>query len=233
MGRKRTPTAKFVFFGKGRSGTTLLVSLMNSHPDLFCDGETLNKKVARPLGRIRTRERLSPKSVYGFKLLSYQLRDLHDFDDPKAFLQSLIDDGYKLIHLRRHNNLRQVLSRLYVEHRMAYHAKKGSSTGPLEKMTLDVEDLKVQLGRSASLDQFEAQVLDGLTYLPVSYEDDLEDKAKHPETMSKVFHFLKLHYHEPKAGLKKITTKKLSGFIANADEVEQVLRGTEYERFLD
>ncbi|QTN38043.1 Nodulation protein H [Cryomorphaceae bacterium] len=229
----RKVEAKFVLFGKGRSGTTLLVSLMNSHPDLFCDGEILNKKVLQTKNRVRTRERLSPKAVYGFKLLSYQLRDLQDLPDPKAFLQALIDDGYKLIHLRRENNLRQVLSRLYAEHRMTYHAAKGSQNAPLEKMHLDVDDLLVQLGRSASLDRFEAEVLEGLDFLYVSYEKDLEDNTKHPETMRRVFSFLELDYHEPEAALKKITTKKLSGFIANADEVEHALRDSGYQSFLD
>jgi len=189
--------------------------------------------VLSPINRVSTRAALSPKSVFGFKLLSYQLRDLQDFKDPKAFLQSLIDQGYKLIHLRRENNFRQVLSRLYAEHRMTYHAAKGQKTTPLEKTHLDVPNLLVQLERSASLDTFESEVLDGLKFLYVSYENDLEDNSRHPETTKRVFDFLELEYHEPKAKLKKITTQELSGFISNADEVEKELSQSKFKHFLD
>lgn len=227
------PEAKFILFGKGRSGTTLLLSLLNSHPDLFCDGEILNKKVLNPNKRVAIRAALSPKNVFGFKLLSYQLRDLQNLKDPKAFLQSLIDQGYKLIHLRRENNLRQVLSRLYAERRMTYHAAKGQKTAPLEKIHLEVPNLLLQLERSAALDTFETEVLNGLNYLYVSYENDLEDNRQHPETMKRVFDFLELDYHEPKAKLKKITTQDLSGFISNADEVEKALAQSKFKHFIE
>ena len=44
----RKPPTKFVIFGRGRSGSTLLVSLLNSNPDIHCDGEILSRKKLFP-----------------------------------------------------------------------------------------------------------------------------------------------------------------------------------------
>ena len=47
------PEKKFIIFAQGRSGSTLLVSLMNCHKEIFCDGEILNRldygKIYNPL----------------------------------------------------------------------------------------------------------------------------------------------------------------------------------------
>lgn len=33
------PKTKFVIFGQGRTGSTLLTSLLSSHPEITCEGE--------------------------------------------------------------------------------------------------------------------------------------------------------------------------------------------------
>ena len=57
----------------GRSGSTLLVSLLDSHSQIFCDNEIYHRKVFAPWKYLRLRSRMGGKPVYGFKLLTYHL----------------------------------------------------------------------------------------------------------------------------------------------------------------
>ncbi len=45
-------TTKFVIYGQSRSGSTLLVELINTHPDVQCDGELFNEDAARIGNRV-------------------------------------------------------------------------------------------------------------------------------------------------------------------------------------
>ena len=81
--QERQFESKFVLFGGGRNGSTLLVSLLNSHPDIYCDGEILVGKLRSPFKHIKRRMQSSPKSIYGFKLLSYQLKEIQNSIDDK------------------------------------------------------------------------------------------------------------------------------------------------------
>ncbi len=50
----KNKTSKFIIFGQGRSGSTLLKQLLDSHPEITCEGELLNvedKYVTNPLLR--------------------------------------------------------------------------------------------------------------------------------------------------------------------------------------
>lgn len=65
------PTKKFVIFTVGRSGSRLLVSLLQSHTHIHCDDELFQRKLISPLNYLRLKERLSRKDVYGFELNTY------------------------------------------------------------------------------------------------------------------------------------------------------------------
>lgn len=41
-------TAKFVIHGQSRSGSTLLVELINTHPDIYCDRELKSSSNRQP-----------------------------------------------------------------------------------------------------------------------------------------------------------------------------------------
>lgn len=66
-------TEKFILFGRGRTGSTLLTDPLNSSNEVACDKEIFNRPVAFPQTYLKSREKLFHKPIYGFKLLSYQL----------------------------------------------------------------------------------------------------------------------------------------------------------------
>ncbi|MEM9980263.1 MAG: hypothetical protein AAF808_21770, partial [Cyanobacteria bacterium P01_D01_bin.2] len=69
---------RFIIFGRGRSGSTALVSLLNCLPKVYCDGEILEQRVLWPQSYVKAKAHTvqACATVYGCKILSYQLRDI-------------------------------------------------------------------------------------------------------------------------------------------------------------
>lgn len=233
LSASKKPEKKFVIFGKGRSGSTLLVSLLNSNPDVFCDGEILNRKMRNPIRHLHRMARREKHPIYGFKLLSYQVMFTHtNIKDKHGFMENLHNEGFNLIYLRRDNILRYALSILYARFRMQWHHEKGSGEIKREKMRVDLAEITRLMEDSIRDEKFEREVLEGLPHVEIVYERDLEDNSRHADTVKRICEFLDINYTEPETNLVKITTQELEGFIENADELRNHLQGTKFEKYL-
>jgi LPS sulfotransferase NodH len=223
---------RFVLFARGRSGTTLLLSMLNAHPAVEADGEILRRRALRPLGLVARCEAQTQAPVYGFKLLSYQLRSLQThLPDRRAFLAALVERGYRVLYLRRENLLRHALSGLYAEHRRRWHQ---TETDAADRPAIQVrrDDLFRWLDGSAQLRRFEREVLDGLPHLSLTYEEHLEDPARHADTLRRVTDRLDLDPIAPDTSLRKTTPRRLSDLATNADDVRRWVAASPYARFL-
>jgi len=89
------PDIKFVIFAQGRTGSTLLVELLNQIEEIHCEEEIYNKdffvfkqKIPFPYIYLLGKSRLSKSKVFGFKVKIYQLYD-HQNLNPLTFLKAL------------------------------------------------------------------------------------------------------------------------------------------------
>jgi len=230
--RSTPPETRFVLFARGRSGTTLLLSMLNAHPAVEADGEILRRRVLRPLRMVKQCKAQTQAPVYGFKLLSYQLRSLQThLSDRRAFLEALGERGYRVLYLRRRNLLRHALSGLYAEHRRRWHQTDTDATDrPAIRVRRD--DLFRWLDGSAQLRRFEQEVLDGLPHLSLTYEEHLEDPARHADTLRRVTGRLDLAPIAPDTSLRKTTPRRLSDLATNPDDVRRWVAASPYARFL-
>lgn len=230
--RDAPPETRFVLFARGRSGTTLLLSMLNQHPRVEGDGEILRRRACRPHALIEQRLGQTQAPVYGFKLLSYQLRSLQThLPDRRAFLEALVERGYRVLYLRRQNLLRHALSGLYAEHRNRWHQ---TDTDAADRPTIRVcrDDLFRWLDGSAQLRDFEQEVLDGLPYLSLTYEEHLEGSESHTDTLRRVAGWLDLAPIVPNTSLRKTTPRRLSDLATNPDDVRDWVAASPYARFL-
>ena len=106
---------RVVIFAQGRTGSTLLESLLCSTGHFFKYGELLNNdsgknEVIFPTQYIRGLSKWESDSNFIFHVKIYHLtRDRKRPVDPKIFLDTLYNDGFKVIFLRRNNLVRHVL----------------------------------------------------------------------------------------------------------------------------
>lgn len=226
--RSRIPPIRFFIFGQGRSGSTLLVDLLNSSPEVWCEKEILSRKVPLPAHYVRARSTLSPKPIYGFKVKIYQLTLDQRLPEPRRFLETLQADGWKTIYLRRSNVLRQSVSNLIAEQRRLYHERKGAARPELGKLRVELDDLLRRMQEREDYLAAEAEVLRELPYVPVEYETDLLDPGAHQRTLDRLFDFIGTSRVPVSTELKRINDRRLADLLENFDEVADRLAETRW-----
>lgn len=219
--KKSTPTNKFVILSTGRTGSTLLVSLLNSNPDVFCDGEILKHRYFNPLKVLNTHAQQSNKKIYGFKLLTHHIKDVQweARRNHEQFLRKLVADGYKIIYLERKHRLDQCLSMMYAILRNDWHKKRNHKTTAKKEMTVDLDNLDWWMNGFEELNQLEKQILQNIPHVHVVYEDDLSNPDMHMRTVKRICNFLEIEVTPPKTSLRKITPKRYEDYITNAKEM--------------
>ena len=124
--KSTTPdNVRLLIFGQGRSGSTLLESLICSTGHFYENGELLNTDRGEILYPIQYIYGLTKRNAFKnfiFHVKVYQLtRDRKRPIDPAKFLNVLYSDGWKIIYLRRKNKVKHQLSNWVAAHRGNYH----------------------------------------------------------------------------------------------------------------
>lgn len=239
---------KFVVVGVARTGSTLLLDLLNSDEQVLAFGELFRGGAAIGWDRWPFQTRQSPRllrlhdtepleflrtAVYcrwpreigavGFKLFYYHART-----GPQAavwdYLRNATDVA--VIHLKRRNILAQYLSL------RAAHATNVWSTSkpdaPLEPLRLDPEDclrhfIEVR-GQEEACDAF----FGGERMLTIVYEDLVADRGG---VMNRVAAHLGLRLRSMDAKLVRQRTQPLPSAIANYEQLRDCFAGSRWESF--
>lgn len=230
---KNSTPKKFLIFGRGRSGSTLLVDLLNSNREIHCDGEILNRHFLFPRTQVDIRMSACCKPVYGFKLLSYQVRDVQTIKNPDNFLYQLYHDGFQIIYLKRDNLLRHAISNIRARKKQFHYRKSCGESPENELLNINIENLLGWIKGSQSLYAFEESLLQRITCLRLTYEKDLADESIHQDTADKVFEFLDLPSAKVTTDLVKSRSTKLVDIIDNYEELAEAMLNHGYAQFLD
>lgn len=228
------PETRFVLFGRGRSGTTALVSLLDLLPTVHCEGEILHDYVPFPYVHVLGRSKRCTASTYGCKILSYQVRDVQQgLSSPKDFLRTLHDrDGFRILYLRRSNLLRHALSNIRAR-RESFHEKKTDA--PRTQSTLEVDpNLVTEWMRSSEdLHQYEQRLLAGVPHLSLTYEEHMRDPDAHQKTVNSICEYLNVESAPVEAPYRKLAPRSLKEGIANYEELADHLGDTPYAKYLE
>lgn len=230
---RRTPRTRFVILSGGRSGSTLLVELLDSHPEIRCEDELLHYPLFAPLVYVDRRSSMARKPVYGFKLLDYQLRQVQTrIPEPLGFVRQLVEAGYRVLYLERRNPLRMALSNILARQRGQYHVRSASALRP-GTLTVPLEDVDRWLRAIEVQRETQAHLLQGVPYLHLVYETDLLPGDAQQATVDRVSRYLGVEPRAVRARLQRITPARIRDFVENHDALAGHLRGTPYERFLE
>lgn len=249
-----TEQTRFVIFGIQRTGTTLLMGLLDQHPDVVCVGELFQYRtedVQHGIRRFRAYVHDSPQrrfldlirfggiiheyldTIYpmfntgaaGFKLMLDQIRRY------QPVLTYFVQNEFRIIRVVRHNILRTHISRLRARQSGIYHSAQpiaGSKVQvPLSSLLHDLSQLAADNARLAAL----ACEL-GLSYHTTTYEQLYGEQWSSEQR--RILSFLGV---DPEIDLRpksvKLTPDELESVIANYGEVVRLLTNTPYEACLD
>lgn len=230
---------KFIIYGQGRTGSTLLVKTLKSHPEIFCEREIFmdknlpfDQQVKDPFKMLRGKSSLFRSKVYGFKVKLYQITEQKSVKSPRWFLQEAANQGWKIIFLCRENVFEHVLSNFIAENLKQYHFNKKNSKKKFEKLSLRInsDELMQRMNQRITFRVEEDESLEGIDHHPVCYEE----LSKDPQTVcSAIYNFLGIDQANVKVKLQKTNTKKYSELIENFDEIYQELKANNLEKYVE
>jgi hypothetical protein len=234
LGPRPAKIRKFCIVTNGRTGSSPLVDLLNSHPAIRCDEELLKEWRDLPFLYVRGHAAQAKRegcAAYGFKLNTGAVRlapvETGNFG---KLIDLLASDGFSFIWLQRRNLVRQVVSGLRGrEHGFQIRGDEHSET----RIVADPVQLVASLRTFAYQADVIGQRLEPYPHLDLWYEDDLEDPAVHQRTVDKICDYLGLPGAPVSTEFRKVAPARLHDAIANYDEIAQVLAPTPFAAFLD
>jgi hypothetical protein len=223
-------STRFMILGIGRSGSTHLERLLNSHPDIRCYGElfTPGHRLFEDSGTKDHHEYLDSLAaeagtpVMGFK---------HMWPGLYAWAQTLDlfhDPAMKIIRLRRLNLLALHVSTLFVTASGVGHSTQGEYT--VDQVHVDIDACFADLHNCYFVDRILDELSRHNPLAHISYEHLVDNEQ---EVMRGLQAFLGVEPLTLESPMKRMRNRSLRDSIENWDEVATALRGTVWESFLD
>lgn len=216
----------------GRTGSELLVELLDSHPRMRCEGEILQDPFRDPVRYVTGRAaiaRLRKHDAYGFKINHLNARVGTYRTTLAQVVRDLADDGFTFVRIRRENLLRQTISSLRAGEEQSYHTREERHR---EALHLDPVHV-IYLMRTIEVyeERIDSYVQD-LDCMTLTYERDLESEAARGASLARVFALVGLEPAAVTTTLRQSTPRALADAVANHDELRDVLGKTRFAAYL-
>lgn len=221
---------KFVVVSRARTGSNLLISLLNSHPRVDARGELFRRMNGQSVeSRLDHVFRRRPRRIeaVGFKIFYYHPLDGHDSQVWDSL--SGMDDLY-VLHLKRRNVLRTLTSR-----------KLAGST-----------DIWLDKGRGGSAKEkpgvrFSAKGLEDAFEQNEAWEASCDERFREHEMMTLYYedlvngrdalqhaaNFLGVGPHAMSTALRQQNPEQLAALISNFEELRLHFHGSRWAMFFD
>lgn len=223
----------FVVYGQPRTGSTLLVRLLQSHPQIQCggqNGEILNPKRWRrgvkrylhtmvryiPESYVLWKASRSAKDAFGFKLLHNQV------PVSPRLMTNLHRLGWRLIHIQRRS-----LFDLAISRKVALWTKHWGDYKPslqADGMEISADDFLSHLQQCVLIRQKEFRTLAELPYISVVYEDDLLQEEDRQGICDSIFAALQIAPHQVSTTKKRSWDRPYSELIINYAELKALMK---------
>lgn len=222
----------FIVLSRSRTGSNMLISFLENHPDVHAEREILNKLNGRNYKELLAKgfHRKSHKiKASGFKIFYY-----HPLDDKSC---PIWDDLVKIkklsiIHLKRRNILRTLISREIASNHDTWLATSRKKVRAIKNkaVTFDVETLKIRFNRTKEWEAKGDEMFKNHPLLHVCYEDMVRD----PEGIfAKITDFLDIPYIQPETNLKRQNPESMKVLLKNYDELKSAFNNTKWESFFE
>lgn len=240
------PVSRFVIITAGRTGSTRLRLLLDSHPGIRCHGEVFGEnlstlaapgskafeeaqaeRAAGPAHFMQSRVfDAGENRAVGFKVLYEQLLERW----PGLFEALAADRTIRIVHLVRRNGLKRFMSEYFVGTVTHRHSVLRHEPLPdIQPVTIHVPSLLENLH---FLERRKALVREMFAEHPwheIGYEDSMDDDSP---ALDALLDFLQVPRALLTVGTRKILPDDLPSLISNLDEVRAALQSTPFIEFL-
>lgn len=241
---------KLVIFGQGRSGSTLLESLIASTGSFRAHGERLSPFYRTRFHRGEARFpvsyihglvkqtpqnfifHLKPRHLMGpQKGVRKKMGERKKAIAPARVLRDFQRYGWQVLYLRRRNRVKHALSNLVRNHRGYGH--KLDDAPERYRLRVDCDDFVQRVAEKLEVEQIEQDALRGIDFQEVVYEDHLENAALHQSTIDRILQAVSLEPTAVTTEHRKVNTQSMADLIENYDEFSQRIIDQGWGHFLD
>lgn len=243
----------FMITCAARTGSTLLVNLLRSHPDIMCYGELYGIPTPTGIaGRYKQMVQGDPqclaeirayrdsdhqrflykiafdsqdRKLAGFKF-KYDELDLRVYSTVARQIKA--DTDIKIVHLLRRN----LLSR-YLSHHVAQHVTgitlrvQGQDSADVPPVILDPKKCKRDFDKAVSQQKKYADFFSRHQVFTLCYEDLLEEPTR-TDVLGKLLDFLEVPTFPLSTVTRKLAQKPIEQAIANYSDLRKYFSGSHY-----
>jgi len=223
---------KFIILTRERTGSNLLVNILNKHPNIYCRGEVFKyfeqRKTTIGEEIHSVFEQTLPKEIKarGAKVFYYHVNPQGAPPPAGNRLWDYIKENTSVIHLKREDKIKMRVSALIAENSRytAFQSKDLLKTED-KRIYIDPLDLENFIRKTKKMEEWG----DTLTpQIEVTYEDLVND----PKKRERVYNFLGVDYREFESDYIKQNPERPAELIKNIEEVREHFKGTKWEKYL-
>ena len=224
-----TNYVRFILLTRSRTGSNLLLSFLNAHPEIFAEGEIFARLRGRdPIARLESAFGRQPRRIKakGFKLFYY-----HPLDVKADQLWSRLAEvnDIRVIHLTRENVLRTLLSRKIAGIQDAWTGTRFDAVGAESKrVEFTVQELEEGFALTRKWERDAASRFRDHPVLSISYEGIV---TRPSEVLSQICAFLEVRPQELRTSLRRQNPESLRELVRNYDELKSAFASTEWESY--
>ena len=222
---------KFIILSRSRTGSNMLISMLNSHPSIYAEGEIFSwlkgQSVDKILDRIYSKYPKYIKAV-GFKIFYY-----HPQADQSGLVWQILKDidDLHVIHLKRINILRTLLSRKIAGLTNAYQFDINKKIQRKNKICHFTEDeLKKGFEKTRGWEDKFGHMFRSKAIIDVNYEDLVWHKQRELERIAEL---LNVKHTDLKTDLKKQNPENISNLITNYQSLKTKFMDTKWSCFFE
>lgn len=222
---------RFLLLANNRTGSHLLLSLLNTHPQLEClERETFHgyNGMVWPHIYLDWMASRSQQAVFGCKVSIRQL--LRQRPDTKQLLTSMHQADWQFISLQRRNVWRQVISGMMAQQRQIW---RDTSKPQLDAFYINIDELLRRMAKKEKVLGIEQSILASIPHLTVIYEDDLLHPEQQQATADKAFAYLGVASVPVSTPYIKSMPQDLSTLIINYEAMVAAIKETSLAYLLE
>ena len=223
---------RFILLSRSRTGSNLLISMFNSHPSVYAEGEIFSWLKGRSEKQILNRIFASYPGyikAVGFKIFYY-----HPQDDDSGIIWQLLQnlDDLHIIHLKRKNILRTLLSRRIagITDAYRYDLQKQGKNGRKKTCRFSEDELRAGFEQTRNWEIKFAKLFSNRSMIDVYYEDLVCNPNLE---FNKIADMLKIKSYSPRTYLKKQNPEKAIELIENYTTLKAKFSDTQWACFFE
>lgn len=223
---------RFIVLTTGRTGSNMLISFLNSHPNVYAVGE-----IFRDLNGRNYKDafaKVYAKQPYFIKAKGFKIFYTHPHDDETNdfwdYLRNF--DNLWVIHLKRRNIFRRLISSKIAVKQDIWlsYSPKDSDTSKGKTITFTAEELEKDFKQTRREEIRGDKMFRNHPLISVYYEDLVNNRES---TFGEITDFLGVPYVRPKTNLRKQNPEGLRDLVTNYNELKLAFWGTEYQVFFE